>query len=384
MHYWKALIPLTALTVAVTATSADVRSPGLEPQARNELREAGIDRYVGRFEPNSAPERMGSWDKYTYDIQNGDGPICIDGSEFTVFHQQKAAKDLLIVLDGGGACVQGDYRCSQTADQTPPADRGIFANRSALTGLDNPFADYSKLFVSYCDGSVFTGDNTLQDPDYPFGPERHHRGVRNLTAAMDLARDLHPNAKRVLLSGISAGGYGVAAFAPTVYRFVFPESADLFVLNDSGPSLSNPFLGSTLQDNDWQFSQFYPESCEACSVEPFNDQGAFIKWTLDNDNGYKGALYSTDGDAVIRSFTFLPSQIAFRDLLLSVHAPIHDAYPDRYKLFIRSGSTDHTALGFFGFYLFDANGKPLFDWVNDFVEQNPGWINIVEDFVPAP
>ena len=372
------------LALLFLASSAFAKPPGLDPHARNELRDTGLDKYVGQFEPAGDPVDVGGgWNRYTFDTDNGNGPICIAGTPLTVFHQQRQAKKLLIVLDGGGACVQDAYQCSFFADETAPGG-GIFADGFDPFGIENPFADYSKVFVSYCDGSVWSGDNELADANFPGGPVRYHRGIRNLTAALDLARDLHPNAKQVLLSGISAGGYGVINYAPLVYRLVFPPAADLSVLNDSGPGLSNPFLGSVIQDNDWQFSQFFPASCEDCSVAPFSDQGALLKWTLDNDNGYRGSLYSTDGDAVIRSFTFIPTQAAYRDLLLGVHSPIHDAYPDRYKLFIRSGSEAHTALGFFGFYLFDANGVPLYQWTDDFVNGNPGWTNIVEDFVPAP
>jgi hypothetical protein len=376
-----------SLTVCVFAlvgvNQCNGKYPGLAPLARLELYASGLAKYVGQFQPAGAPEDVGGgWDKYTFDTEGGDGPICIAGTPLTIFHQQRDPKNLLIVLDGGGACVQDLYLCSILADEDPPGNGGIFAD--SFDGIDNPFADWSKLFVSYCDGSVFSGDNELVDANFPFGPTRFHRGVRNLTAALDLARSLHPNAKDVLLSGISAGGYGVSIYAPLLFRLVFPPSANLFALNDSGPGLANPALGAVIQDNDWQFSQFFPASCTACSTLPGSEQGALIQWTLDNDNGYKGALYSTDGDAVIRSFTFIPTQEAYRALLLSVHDPIHAAHPDRYKRFIRSGSEEHTALGFFGFYTFEADGVPLYQWVEDFVNADPGWVDIVEDFVPAP
>jgi hypothetical protein len=67
-----------------------------------------------------------------------------------------------------------------------------------------------------------------------------------------------------------------------------------------------------------------------------------------------------------------------------VHDPINAAHPDRYKRFIRSGSEEHTALGFSGFYTFEADGVPLYQWGDDFVNEEPEWVDIVEDFVPAP
>ena len=264
--------------------------------------------------------------------------------------------------------------CDITADANPPTG-GIFAESGS--GIDNPFADWSKMFVSYCDGSVFNGDNTVIDPSFP-GGVRHHRGLRNVTAALDLARDLHPPAKKVLLGGISAGGYGVAGLAPSVYRFVFPPSAQLYVLNDSGPALNNPAQVGAINArvNDWAYLQFFPESCPECA-DPFNSPSEFVKWTLANDNGYKGALYSSDGDATIRFFNSIPTAAAYRALLLGTWDPIVAAYPGRVNRFIRGGSTSHTAIGGGLFYSLVVNGLPLYQWTADFVDDDPHWVDNV-------
>src|SRR5262245_21151343 len=194
-----ALVALAFQGVFASRSSAegneDLRPKGLQPQARQELAHAGVNKYVGLFLP-SASEKIGDWTKYTFDPQGGDGPICIAGSEFAVFHQARDPKNLMIILDGGGACWQGFYDCRKTSGAYPPPAAGIFAHSGAR--IDNPLADWSKIFMSYCDGSTFWGDNTVIDPSFS-GGIRHHRGLRNLTAALDLARDLHPNAKQVLL-----------------------------------------------------------------------------------------------------------------------------------------------------------------------------------------
>src|SRR5262245_23897194 len=227
---------LLASNASAVDTRARARVPGLDPIARKELADAGVNKYVGQFLP-SASEEIGDWTRYTYDTQDGNGPICIAGAQFAVFHQARDPRKLMIILDGGGACWQNFNFCDTTSDSNPPAG-GIFADSGA--GIDNPLADWSKVFITYCDGSVFSGDNTVVgDANFP-GGVRHHRGLRNLTAGLDLARDLHPALNQVLLGGISAGGFGVAGIAPGVYRFVFPPVARLHVLNDSGPALTNP------------------------------------------------------------------------------------------------------------------------------------------------
>jgi len=224
--------------------------------------------WVGAFHPNAA-ESIGDWTRYTYDTQDGDGPICITGTELAVFHRMRDPKKLMVILDGGGACWQGFYSCSITSDAGPPTG-GSFADSDS--GIDDPLADWSKVFMSYCDGSVSSGDNTVEDP--------------------------------------------IAAFAPSVYRFVFPPSAQLYVLNDSGPALTNPALVSQVNArvNDWGYTQVYPASCTEC--DPSNQPAAFVKWTLANDPGYKGALYGSDGDGAIRFFPSIPTAAAYRSLLL--------------------------------------------------------------------
>ena len=89
----------------------------------------------------------------------------------------------------------------------------------------------------------------------------------------------------VLLSGISAGGYGVATFAPSLYRFIFPKRAKLFVLNDSGPSISNPFQEDVDQDGDLDivtanFDDIHGRRFEApYRVYLNNDKGEFSDGT---------------------------------------------------------------------------------------------------------
>jgi hypothetical protein len=223
-----------------------------------------------------------------------------------------------------------------------------------------------------------------EEPPGTGPPVRFHRGLRNMTAALDLARSLHPAAKKVFLSGSSAGGSGVAAFAPSVFRFVFPPAAQLLAFNDAGPAVTNPArVGDVLaRANDRQFEQFYPESCTECDA--FNQPAEFVEWTLENDDGYTGSLYSTDGDAVIRFFIGIPTQEMYRDLLLGVHDTIHTGFPARYKRFIRSGDDSHTSLRGDRFYTGEANAVPLYRWTDDFVNGSPGWTDIVEDFTPIP
>ncbi len=373
---------------------------GLNPWAKLELSVAGVDKYLGRYEPVKTEDVGDGWVKHSFDSANGDGPICIDGSDYAVFTRKgRDRKKLLIMLQGGGACWQGLYACNESLDaqeqQAPAPRQGIWD----FDRKDNPFARYSIVFVPYCDGSAFVGDNRVDDPffDAQTGVDgvRHHRGLRNLSAGMDVARATFKNPKMITVAGSSAGGVGAVAFAPFLTRFVYGNKIKRFtVLNDAGPiALSqDPQAAIVARVEDWKFDQFYPSSCTDCS--PFADNTVILNWRLKNDTGVRDAFYETDADTTNIFFAsanlpgsppfFLLSQNMYRDIVLDGHDAINDAYPDRYKRFIVSGDRSHTALQTDLFYTQDANGVPLNEWTKAFIGNKKSWIDIVEDFIAAP
>ena len=382
---------------------------GLTTEAAKDLRDAGVDKYLGQFSPAASDDVGDGWTKHTFDPDGGDGPICIAGTPYTAFTRAGNPAKVLIFLNGGGACWEGFPNCTPFADEDPPAPSGIFADSFDTGGkkpIRNKFSDWSVVYLSYCDGSVFIGDNVVVDPDYPLaflsGGVRHHRGLRNASAGIDLARATFPNASRILLAGSSAGGAGVAALTPFLVRFNYGNLVKLSVFNDAGPvaiSLA-PMDAIVARAADWQFGQFYPDSCVECN--PLGQATAIIDWRLENDRTVREAFYSTDGDVVDRGFLsanvpgffdplppIIPfpdglTQVQYRDLILTEHGLLNEEYPDRYKRFIRSGDDRHTALRGDLFYLGEINGVPLNEWTDDFVVPRPFWIDLIEDFAPVP
>jgi len=354
-----------------------------------ELEASGMTKYVGQFQPALSQEVGEGWTQHLFDPQNGAGPICIAGTPFSAYTKQGNPAKLLIMLQGGGACWQNFYNCNILAEmQAPPQPelQGIWQD-SFDTGseiIPNPIGDWSVVYMPYCDGSVFSGDNDVLDPAFPFGPVRFHRGLRNVTAGIDLAKSMFPHAARIMVAGSSAGGVGAAAFAPFLTRLAYGNTSKLTVFNDAGPVAVNLLNVGAVQARaaDWRFGQFYPASCTDC-----DDQGqatAVIKWRLDNDSTIREAFYSTDGDATNRFFASVPTQEQYRQLILSEHGLLNAAHPERYKRFIRSGDNSHTALQTPLLYVGEADGVPLYKWLEDFLVPRPFWEDIVEDFVPLP
>lgn len=395
----------------------DHKRKGLNPQAKQELVDASVTKYVGKFAPAFSSDAGQGWTKHTYLPNPVEGPMCIAGSPYSVFTKIKNPKKLLIFLQGGGACWQDFYNCNVLVEtptqEPPPPPVGLWAEDSfspIIGEVDNPLDDWSVVYMPYCDGSVFSGDNAVPDAAWqafiegalglPPGagpPVRFHRGLQNMTAGIDVAKSMFPNARKIMVAGSSAGGVGAAGFAPFLARMAFGDKSKLAVFNDAGPVAINLLDVANIlaRANDWLFGQFYPASCTDCDA--FTGQGTeIIKWRLDNDSTIRESFYSTDGDSVNRFFLSVPTQALYRALIVSEHAKLNAAHPTRYKRFIRSGSTTHTALQTDLYYIGTANGLPLNEWVEDFIkfrgheddddddDEPRGWVDIVEDFVVAP
>jgi len=417
------LFLVTFLSMGSSITLAD--ESGLNADAMSELQDAGVDKYLGAAVATKSDH--GVWTKHIFDPLRtpddtypsgvrADGPVCIAGTEYSVFTRKGDPKKLLIFLQGGGACWQGFYNCNILAEEQEPPQTGPFPGVFNPDSPDNPFADYSVVYMPYCDGSTFGGDNDVEDINFPLST-RHHRGLRNVSAGMDVAADMFPRAKQITVMGHSAGGVGAAAFAPFLTRFVYGNNTKLTVYNDAGPIAVNlgtapwaggpdiPWLSVFARQNDWQFQQFYPQSCiDDGRCNAFGQQTGIIDWRLENDSTIREGFYETDSDRTNRFFAqgdgSLMDPQDYRSLILTEHGALNEAYPRRYKRFIVSGDDTHGAVQVtaktpnfpflqpFSFYTQEANGTHLTKWASEFVrigqrQSRFGWKDIVEDYVPV-
>jgi hypothetical protein len=387
------LIGLVLTFIAANVAGARGKDPahrgpgqekGLGGDAFDELSDAGVDKYLGAFTPFVSTDVGDGWTKHTFNPDGGNGPICIAGTPFSAFTRAGNPNKLLIFEQGGGACWQDFYNCNVLSEaQEPPTARvGIWD----FDAHDNPFRDYSIVYMPYCDGSVFSGDNDVFDPAFgaaigvPEAVVRFHRGLRNQSAGMDLAMATFPDAQKITVAGSSAGAVGATAFAPFLARFLYGNNVKLTVFNDAGPVTVNLAAVGDIEAraNDWQFGQFYPSSCTDC--DDLGQSTAIIEWRLDNDSEIREAFYETDSDLTNRFFMdLLADPVGFRDLVVTEHGLLNAAHPDRYKRFIVSGDTSHTALQSPLFYVQEADGALLNEWTHDFLRNLKFWEDIVED-----
>lgn len=347
---------------------------GLSAAARQELVDKGVNQYFGKAKPVNETT-TGNYTSYEFD--KADGPICLWGDTYRAQIRDKGSDNLVIYLEGGGACWTSLCAANTTASGAVP-EVGILDDNATT----NVVADWNVVYVPYCDGSVFSGDNELQ----AVGPSgstqtRYHHGLKNLSAAIDLAKSKFPNPKRILLAGSSAGGYGTI-IGTGVVRLQYPD-AELMVFNDAGLGLSNP-TDPTMYDElktEWKFDQFIPDSCTECAS---GQQTALIGWGLKNDPSIRTAAFSSYGDAVIGT-TFLKMQAAdFKALLLEKTGAVHDAFPTRFERFFVEG-VEHTTLildqstSTLGGYLTPVDGVSVSDWTKAFVDGTSDWTDRLQN-----
>lgn len=199
-----------------------------------------------------------------------EGAVCADGSPTGVGFNAGQGDDLVIYLQGGGACwdapgcvgavpratqVRGGYGADQ------------FAGERNLDGIEwlqrserNPFGDAHLVFVPYCTGDLHAGDNVTRYDGQAF----HHVGSSNVRLALRRAAASIDAPDRVFLLGASGGGFGTW-YAWEHARSIFPD-AEVHVLADSGPPLD---VGETLGDTflvRWDLQ--LPETCADCADDP--------------------------------------------------------------------------------------------------------------------
>jgi hypothetical protein len=335
------------------------------PAAAAELSAAGNGSYLG-IQQVSQRQDNGDWTDLFYDPAKQQA-ICLTGTQYQVSVHHGTSKDVLLYLEGGGACWNFN-NCYAAPLAKTTANSAIESGALDIHNPQSPFKDMNIVYASYCDGSVFAGDNTV---DYN-GHQTFHHGQWNLTAAVDAIKNEFANPSRIIVSGSSAGGYGTYS-AYSVVRVAFPGTP-VITFDDSGPGLQNPDATQDVQDREqnWQYTKFIPASCTNCVP----DTGNLAPWALARDPGLRLALYSYQQDGVISSFLHYDGP-SYQTVLFAFSDAVNAQFPDRFKRFFPKGS-GHTILELPAFYTQSIRSESIHDWTQAFLDNSPGWQDTIE------
>ena len=357
---------VTVACLALTAACSDSNNspePVVGPARApfQELIDQGVTRYLGDYSP-MATETQG--DVVNHNFGAGDGPLCLDGSEFTMATRDKGSDELVIFLQGGGACFSELCAATQSAAKGIPK-AGILDPDLAA----NPVADWNTVYIPYCDGGLHASDRD-SDSDGDGRIDRFQRGLHNLSASLDVAVKTFPAPKRILLTGISAGGFGTTWALPLV-RHLYP-GVPIELVNDSGVGVARTdkpeFIRLLL--NDWNMGAFLPASCPTC-IGADGHLTDVHKWQLAEDDKLRLSMMSYTRDTVIPFFTRVSAEEFERELRAEM-ADVENVYPERMRSFITAGA-NHT------FLLSDtsitAGGVSVLDWVTAMLDGSADWVS---------
>ena len=225
------------------------------------------------------------------------GAQCALGGDYCIHIKKGDPRRLIFHLCGGGAswCAESAKwpmvrEVSETyqhvglytiyADRHPELTSITTSERNGLHSVtaENPFADWSEVMVPYATADFHTGT-----ADFPFtgadGKEYvlHHRGYDNLRIIMKLTKEMFPSVDQLLISGESAGAFGVSANAGQIMD-LYPDCDDVTILSDSS---FVPYGG-------WEVAARNVWKSPAHVTEPMKTDNTCLDW-------FKG-LYAKYGD----------------------------------------------------------------------------------------
>ncbi|UQA58690.1 pectinacetylesterase family protein [Polyangium aurulentum] len=302
-----------------------------------------------------------------------------------------ASSKLVIYLEGGGACFNA-LTCQQNPQSYASTNFDNWKNGGGKSGVfdtanpDNPVKDWSFVYVPYCTGDVHAGDATDVDVPGNLGAPKGQSfvGYANIGHYLKRIIPSFPGVTEVLLTGVSAGGFGALYNYDRVAQAFCPTPVVL--IDDSGPPMSDQYTPACLQERWrtlWGLDKTMPKGCVECS----NPQGGGLvnAYTFFGEKYKDGRLgiVSSDKDNVISLFygfgknncaniDGFPSGLSGAEYAAGL-AEVRDNFlklsPAWGTYFI--SSTTHTWLGGNGFYSTNVGGKPLTGWVSDLVNDGP-------------
>ena len=327
------------------------------------------------------PER-GEWSQI---ILDGDkwGTMCGDGSEFAL-HIRLAPEGhpldrVIVALQGGGVCIFEDDCRSRMASSpglfNAQDDSPIGAGLVSDTNPMNPFANWTKVYLPYCNQDVFIGGGITESfSDF----ELPRFGTINLRAGTRVARDIiwkqmdeeggsgfRPDELIALFGGFSAGGYG------TIYNYhwllddlQWPRTS---AFPDAGGALDNGGLGvRTLGFSkipEWGAKPFLPPYCFSgdCAVGPDNYRAFSPRLKQVPEQQY--LILSNQKDNTQQGDAFFADEAHWIDTMRTAFCDTKDLPGIQWYLTSDSENSIHVVSIRDEFYYGDVAGERMVDWL---------------------
>ncbi len=303
---------------------------------------------------------------------------CATDTPYSFFVRESSPEKLLLYFEGGGGCWDSNT-CDPNgfgAAYTPFVDASDEPNAAGIFDFenpDNPFADYSVVFVPYCTGDLHLGDGT-QSYNKSDGSTLtiQHNGYNNSMSAINWMFENYEQPETVFVSGSSAG----AIPSPFYATFVAAQYPDTRIeqLGDAGGAYRAK-TGVLLYPI-WGSASALAQMPRADEVADVMKGETFEELYIAAAQLYPNATFSqfnTEADSLQAAFLSMvraegwdaPGSLA--DKIAANYADIESADSDNFIGFIGEGSS-HVILDNNSFYRSSIRGVPLHEWVGAIAE----------------
>ncbi|HGG56806.1 MAG TPA: hypothetical protein ENK31_03300 [Nannocystis exedens] len=315
--------------------------------------------------------------------------FCRDGSTTGIGVRYGLENKVMIFFQGGGAC----FNPASCTFNRANYDGGDFANWMDAGGRegvldadnpDNPLGEWSVIYIPYCTGDVHAGDRP--DASLPgVGGTQQFVGYRNVEAYLNRIVPTFFDAEQVLVTGVSAGGFGAALNFDHIAN-AFTKS-EVTLIDDSGPPMADPYLAPCLQSmwrDAWGFDMTLPQACDGC----FPDNGGglinLVTFIGEEHSDSILALISSEEDGTIRGFFGFGSndcKAVIPNMKASLFTEgLYDLRDNALKAGGAWGSfflpgEKHTWIGDNGVYSAEVSDMLLIDWITDILVRDPQHIS---------
>jgi Pectinacetylesterase len=335
----------------------------------------------GLTTPRESPtrKRKSDWKK----IVPGGDCACADGSDFAFWERRakrtKRARPTKVVLylDGGGVCFDAtSCAFSGTGGENDFYNWNLSGENPAFPGdgildldrADNPFRDYSFIYVGSC-----TGDLDLGDVNRRYSPKLtvEHNGFVNGTAALDYLAKHYRDAAEVVVVGKTGGSiaapvYGglVADLLPDAQVTVFGAQSGAFPdIPDFNAEILGELWGAYANMPDWEVN-------EGLTARDWGIPRFWIQAGLhDPDIVMARFDYAFDPNAA-RSVEWMGGDASNLLALIDANEAAIEAAGVVQHSYTAPGRK-HQILDIDKFYKMKVNGKKLAHWVSRLIKGKP-------------
>jgi hypothetical protein len=314
-------------------------------------------------------------------IPGGD-TSCARGGEYSFFVRKANSNKLLIYFEGGGSCYdastcrEGAHYFDDSITNSDQSDNpalktsGVFA----LNDGRNPFQDYNIVFVSYCTGDGFMGNQVVSYTDGGKSFTVNQVGFRNThrVLAWTYQNFAHPDS--IFVIGCSAGVLGSFFHAP--YLLEQYPNTPFALIGDSGggffdgPAVVFQNLGTMEVVPDW-----LPQYQGVVANGMIQTKLFFVLPALTYPNARFGLLDTLNDSPQSELLSLFGQDLTLAKVLKSNLDDIRAEVPNFVSY---TGPGDHHCITMDPvFYQYQVNGTKLADWLSNLANGQP-----VENIMP--